>query len=174
MGYAVDAAMAVLARHGIRSAMIDASGDIAVSSPPPGKRGWRIAIGPVRGGPPRAADGQDGTDTTFVELVDAAITTSGDAFQAVEIDGVRYSHIVDPRTGLGVLGPSAVTVIATDCTTADAAATAASVLGPEAGAAFIEGLPGAAARFQWIERSEPRVRATGRWPGEPPRNTGSP
>lgn len=175
MGHAVDAAMEVLARHGIRSAMIDASGDIAVSSPPPGKRGWRIAIGPVRGGRPREADGQDGMgDGEVVELVDASITTSGDAFQAVEIDGVRYSHIVDPRTGVGVSGPSAVTVIAADCTTADAAATAASVMGPEAGASFIEGLPGAAARFQWVERGERRVRPTGRWPGHAPRNTGEP
>jgi len=67
-----------------------------------------------------------------------------------------------------------VTVIAADCTTADAAATAASVLGPEAGASFIEGLPGASARFQWVERGEPRVLPTGRWPGQPPRNTGEP
>lgn len=174
MGHAVDAAMAVLARHGIRSAMIDASGDIAVSSPPPGKRGWRIAIDPVRSGRPREADGSGGMGTTFVELVDAAITTSGDAFQAVEIDGIRYSHIVDPRTGVGVFGPSAVTVIAADCTTADAAATAASVLGPEAGTAFIEELPGAAARFQWVERGEPRALPTGRWPVQPPRNRGEP
>ena len=174
MGHAVDAAMAVLARHGIRSAMIDSSGDIAVSSPPPGKRGWRIAIDPLRGGRPRETDGSGGMGTTFVELVDAAITTSGDAFQAVEIDGARYSHIVDPRNGVGVFGPSAVTVIAADCTTADAAATAASVLGPEAGTAFIEGLPGAAARFQWVERGEPRVLPTGRWPGQPPRNAVEP
>ena len=162
MGYAVDAAMDVLERHGIHSAMIDASGDIAVSSPPPGKRGWRIAIDPLEGG---MDDGE------AVELVDAAVTTSGDAFQAVEIDGVRYSHIVDPRSGLGVAGPAAVTVIAADCTTADAAATAASVLGPEAGSRFIEGLPGAAARFQWIERGKRRVRSTSRWPAQPPRNT---
>lgn len=164
MGYAVDAAMAVLERHGIRSAMIDASGDIAASSPPPGKTGWRIAVEPLQAG---MGDGG------AIELVDAAITTSGDAFQAVEIDGARYSHIVDPRTGVGVVGPSAVSVIAADCTTADAAATAASVLGPEAGSRFIEGLTGAAARFQWVERGEIRTRLTSRWPGQSPRNAGS-
>jgi thiamine biosynthesis lipoprotein len=165
MGHAVDAAMDVLDRHGIRSAMIDASGDIAVSSPPPGKTGWRIAVEPLQGG---MGDGG------AIEIVDAAITTSGDAYQAVEIDGVRYSHIVDPRTGVGVVGPSAVSVIAADCTTSDAAATAASVLGPEAGGRFIEGLPGAAARFQWVERGEIRTRLTSRWPGQSPRNARSP
>jgi len=184
MGLAADAAMRVLHEAGIRSAMIDASGDILVSGPPPGREAWRVRVERLRSGPAGGvapegpADGDHSDEgpelPLIIDLVDAAVTTSGDAFQAVEIDGVRYSHIVDPRTGLGVVGPSAVTVIAADCTTADAAATAASVLGPEAGAAFIEGLPGAAARFQWVERSEPRVRATGRWPGEPPRNTGSP
>lgn len=175
MGHAVDAAMDVLARHGIRSAMIDASGDIAVSSPPPGKRGWRIAVASVGGGRPREAAGHDGTgDVELVELVDAAITTSGDAFQSVEIEGVRYSHIVDPRSGRGVVGFSAVAVIASDCTTADAAATAASVLGPEAGSGFIEELPGAAARFQWVERGESRIRSTSRWPGPASATTASP
>jgi thiamine biosynthesis lipoprotein len=96
MGYAVDRAMEVLTRHGIAAAMIDGSGDIAVSAAPPGTSGWTIAIAPLAGSPPIASES--------LLLANAAVTTSGDAFQAVEIDGVRYSHIVDPLTGLGVVG----------------------------------------------------------------------
>ena len=100
-------------------------------------------------------------------LVNAAVTTSGDARQGVEIDGIRYSHIVDPRTGIGVLGPAAVTVIAADCTTADALATAASVLGPEEGLRAVESEPRAAARFVWFEAGAPREARSSRWPAQP-------
>jgi len=159
MGYAIDRGMEVLAERGIGSAMIDASGDIAVSGPPPGAAAWTIEVAALTGG-------GDGRRPMTLELVDAAVTTSGDAFQAVEIDGVRYSHVVDPRTGLGVTGPAAVTVIATDCTTADAVATAASVLGPEAGLAFVESVPGAAARFVTSTAGEFRETRSSRWPSQ--------
>jgi thiamine biosynthesis lipoprotein len=136
MGYGVDEALKVLKREGIASALIDASGDIGVSNAPPGEKGWHIAIEPPRG---------EGTPSRYVLLVNYAITTSGDAFQAVEIGGVRYSHIVDPRTGLGITGRSAVTVIAPDCITADSYTKPICVLGPEAGFKLIEATPGAAA-----------------------------
>lgn len=128
-GYAVDEGLKILASHGIRSAMIDASGDIAASAAPPCEPGWRIAIIPLN---------PNGKPTQFLYLANAAITTSGGAFQHVEIGGQRYSHIVDPHTGLGQTVPSAVTVYAPDCTTADSLATAVSVLGPTAGIALIE------------------------------------
>jgi thiamine biosynthesis lipoprotein len=154
MGYAADRALGVLADRGIRSAMIDASGDVLVSGPPPGRAGWRIAVAPLR--PGGAAE--------WLELSQAAVTTSGDAYQAVEIEGVRYSHIVDPRTGIGVAGPAAVTVIAPDATTADALATAASVLGHEAGPPLVATFPGCSARFTWRERDATRVQTTPGWP----------
>jgi thiamine biosynthesis lipoprotein len=159
MGYAVDRALGVLAAHGVTRAMIDASGDIAVSGPPPGIAAWRVEVA--------ALAGRDGSEERgVVELLNAAVTTSGDAFQAVEIDGVRYGHIVDPRTGLGVPGPAAVTVIAPDCTTADAVATAASVLGPEAGLALVEAVPGAAARFVAGGPSGRQEFRSSRWPSQ--------
>jgi thiamine biosynthesis lipoprotein len=161
MGYAADAAMAILERHGVRSAMIDASGDIVVSSPPPGRRGWRIAVDALK---PGQADGVAAVLSETLELADTAVTTSGDAHQAVEIDGVRYSHIVDPRTGLGVVGHAAVTVIAPDGATADAVATAASVLGPVGGLRFVESLPGVEARFQQLQEGEVVVVTTAGWP----------
>lgn len=154
MGYAADRALEVLAGRGIRSAMIDASGDVLVSAAPPGRAGWRIAVAPLR--PGGAAE--------WLELSQAAVTTSGDAYQAVEIEGVRYSHIVDPRTGIGVAGPAAVTVIAPDATTADALATAASVLGHEAGPPLVATFPGCSARFTWRERDATRVQTTPGWP----------
>jgi len=136
MGYAVDEALVILTRQGIASALVDASGDIGVSDAPPGERGWRIAIEPPAG---------SGRASRWVSVKDCAITTSGDAFQAVEIDGKRYSHIVDPRTGLGVTGRSAVTVIGPNCITADSYTKPICVLGPEAGFKLIEDTPGAAA-----------------------------
>jgi thiamine biosynthesis lipoprotein len=156
MGYAVDRAMEVLTRHGIAAAMIDGSGDIAVSAAPPGTSGWTIAIAPLAGSPPIASES--------LLLANAAVTTSGDAFQAVEIDGVRYSHIVDPLTGLGVVGPTAVTVIAPDCATADALATAASVLGPQRGLQAVSTTPGCSARFVWSVDGKATEARSPEWP----------
>ena len=155
MGYAADRVFALLASRGIASAMVDASGDVAVSAAPPGTDGWRIEVAPMPGD--RAGQ--------VVVLENAAITTSGDARQFVEIDGRRFSHIVDPRTGLGVAGPAAVTVIAPDCTTADAVATAASVLGHEHGPAMIARFPGVSARFVWLDGETVSDAVTPGWPG---------
>jgi thiamine biosynthesis lipoprotein len=154
MGYAADRAMKVLRDHRITSAMIDASGDILVSAAPPGTDGWRILVAPLR----------PGGEGETITLVHAAVTTSGDAFQSVEIDGVRYSHIVDPRTGIGVRGPAAVTVIAPDATAADALATAANVLGSTHGPPLLKQYPGVSARFVWREGKEIKTSVTPGWP----------
>jgi thiamine biosynthesis lipoprotein len=136
-GYAVDEALAVLAHQGVTRAMIDASGDIVVGDPPPGEEGWKIGIAPVTHA--------KGLPSRFLRLKNASVTTSGDAFQHVEIGGRRYSHIVDPRTGLGLTDQSSVTVIARDGITADSLATAVSVLGPRRGLELIDETEGAAA-----------------------------
>ena len=77
---------------------------------------------------------------------------------------------LDPRTGLGVAGLAAVTVVAPDCTTADAMATAASVLGPEQAAHVIAGLPGCAARFVRQRDGQTHVSKTPRWPSQAPQS----
>ncbi|MCC7085671.1 MAG: FAD:protein FMN transferase [Pirellulales bacterium] len=136
MGYAVDEALKVLKRAGVASAMIDASGDIGTLDAPPGNRGWRIGIAPLSG---------DGPPSRYVSLANMALTNSGDAFQAVELGGQRFSHIVDPHTGLGLVNRSSVVVIAPDCTTADSYATAVAVLGPAQGMKLIDATPGAEA-----------------------------
>jgi len=157
MGYAIDRAMEILLQCEITAAMIDASGDIAVSNPPPDTAGWSISVAPLGHAPGQFVPGQ-------LLLANAAVTTSGDAFQSLEIEGIRYSHIVDPKTGLGVLGPAAVTVIAGDCTTADALATAASVLGPKQGLAVVAETQECAARFVWVQDGKTRESFTARWP----------
>ena len=91
----------------------------------------------------------DSPPERFLELANCAISTSGDAFRGVEIGGVRYSHIVDPKTGVGLKHRSSVTVVAPNCITADALATALSVLGPQQGLAVLKQFPGTHARIVW-------------------------
>ncbi len=128
-GYAIDQALHTLREMGIDRALVNASGDMAATGPPPNKKGWAVAIAPLNPkDPPR----------DFGVLANQALATSGDAFQYVEIDGVRYSHIVDPRTGLGLTERSSVSVLANCCTLADGLASAASVLGPREGLKLIQ------------------------------------
>ena len=134
-GYAADEAMSVLKRHGINRALVAAGGDIVVSQPPPGSRGWVVGISPLKetSDPPKE----------YLLLSNAAVSTSGDKEQNVEIDNVRYSHIVDPHTGLGLTNQIAVTVVAKSGTESDSIATAACVLGPERGLELINSTKGA-------------------------------
>lgn len=129
-GYAVDEALRVLRARGITRALVSGGGDLAVSEAPPGKPGWRIEVPPLEGpgAPPPG----------HVELRHAGLATSGDTFQFVEIGGIRYSHIVDPRTGLGLTDHSLVTVIARDGMTADSLSTALSVQGPAGAAKLVQ------------------------------------
>jgi thiamine biosynthesis lipoprotein len=135
-GYAADRALAVMRTNGIQTALVALAGDIAAGDPPPGRRGWTVAI--LEGGPTGGA-------ATSVLLANRGISTSGDTEQFVQIDDRRYSHILDPRTGLGLEGIEAVTVTASDATTADALATALRVLGPARAAGVLAQFPGAAA-----------------------------
>jgi len=138
-GYAADEALKVLRERGIARALVAASGDMAAGDPPPGAEGWRVEVA--------ALDVPDAPPPEIVLLKNRGIATSGDIFQRVEISGVRYSHILDPRTGIGLTDHSLVTIIAPDGTTADAMATAVSVLGPKEGMKFAESQPGVAAHI---------------------------
>ena len=90
-GYAVDEALAVLRQHGVTHAMVVLGGEIALGDPPPDKPGWFIGIAPLD---------LDAPPKHRLWLSRVAVSTSGDAWQYVEIDGRRYSHVVDPRTGM--------------------------------------------------------------------------
>ncbi|HWE36759.1 MAG TPA: FAD:protein FMN transferase [Isosphaeraceae bacterium] len=138
-GFAAGEAIAALKKEGIDRALVAAEGDIVVSGPPPGAAGWTIAIA----GP----EAREAKPSRWLMLHDRAISTSGDLERFVEIGGVRYSHIVDPKTGAGIVDRASVTVVAPDGATADATATAASVLGPERGLALVDATEGAAGLY---------------------------
>ncbi len=127
-GYAADEALAAIQKCGITRALVRASGDIAVGDPPPDQTGWKIGIAPLN---------PDDEPTRFVRLANRAISTSGDSRQHLVVGGKRYSHIIDPRTGIGVSGRSSVSVIARTGMEADGVATAVSVLGGEQGVALV-------------------------------------
>jgi thiamine biosynthesis lipoprotein len=136
-GYSADAALEVLRQHGVTRGLVAAGGDIAVSGPPPDAEGWTIGIAPL--------EDPDSKPTRYLLLHDAAVSTSGDAEQYVEIDGKRYSHIVDPRTGLGLVGRLSVTVIARRGIDSDSMTKVVCVLGPEKGMKIIDQNPDLAA-----------------------------
>jgi len=146
-GYALDEALRVLAELGIESALVDGGGDIAVGAAPPGAVGWRLAL---------QGAGEDVAPAVLV-LERAAVATSGDAYRHVDVGGVRYSHIVDPATGLGLTDRVTVSVVAGDATTADACASAACVMGLERGLEWIEARPGLEARFTRLENGAVRA-----------------
>lgn len=129
-GYAASEALAALGGLGVRSAMVAISGDLAFSAAPPGTTGWRIALHDLPGEPA-------GVPPT-IELTNAAISTAGPGEQHLVAGGRRYSHIVDPATGMGLTDDLTVTVVATHGLAADGLDTAISVLGVERGLALLD------------------------------------
>ncbi|MHC4375865.1 MAG: family 16 glycoside hydrolase [Planctomycetota bacterium] len=132
-GYACDQAFALLRRLGYPHALVELGGDLFCGSAPPGKSGWRVAAGEA------GADGEH----QILELVDRGVATSGDSEQFIERDGVRYSHIVDPRSGQPVTHGRTVTIVAESAAAADALASACSVLDEADSAALMERFPSA-------------------------------
>lgn len=125
-GYAVDAAIDVLRRAGIKSALVNAGGDMAMIGPRPGKPSWSIGVQD-----PRKPDDRTAMVCTLA-LPACAVATSGNYQRYVEIEGRRFSHIVDPRTGWPCASAPSVTIVSkSSAMAADAWATAASVLPPQ-------------------------------------------
>jgi thiamine biosynthesis lipoprotein len=129
----------VLKAAGIPRALVGGAGDIVVGEAPPDAPGWTIAIAPL--------DPKAGYRPPTLLLKNAAVSTAGDAERFVIIDGHRYSHIINPATGLGVEDRASVTVVAPDGATADALETTVYILGPERGLKLVDETPGAAALF---------------------------
>jgi thiamine biosynthesis lipoprotein len=131
-GYILQEALRTLRLHGVPRALIESGGDIVVGDAPPDRPGWTIEVA-------RA-------DAAFAErasrLTNVALASSGASAQFLEIDGVRYSHVIDPRTGLGVTSSRTARVIADDAATADALATALTVLETSAAGEVLSRFPG--------------------------------
>lgn len=159
-GYACDEAVKVLRAKGCPRALVAGSGDMTAGDPPPGRTGWRVEVPGLDAEPPA-----EKPPAIVVDLANAAIATSGDRFQRLEIGGKRYSHVLDVRTGMPLTDHSLVSVIAPDGMTADSLATAVSVLGPAAGIDIIGKTPGAAARFQRQPAGKVEVIESAGWAG---------
>lgn len=116
-GFAEDEMMKVLKQNGIKSALIEAGGNILVSnSPKNSPQGWEIII-----------------NNKKYFLKNCGVSTSGDAYQFVEIDGKKYAHILDPKTGIGFAEPHQISIIAKDGTTSDWISTALYLMPQEKG-----------------------------------------
>ena len=138
-GYAVDRAVARLRRAGVRAALVDACGSTLYAlGAPPGADGWTIPLrDPVRSG----AVAMD------VRLRDRALAVSGSAERMFEAGGVRYAHILDPRSGRPVSGVLMTAVLAPDATIADVLSTATFVSGVEASRTRLARHPGVQAHI---------------------------
>jgi thiamine biosynthesis lipoprotein len=144
-GYACDRALAILKRRGLARALVNTGGGMAFGDPPPGKMGWNIQV----------AD----TDEVLV-LSNCGVATSGDWERFVTVDGKRYSHIVDPKTGLGLTNRALVTVVAPTGMAADALTKCVMVPGAERGLRLAESLPGTQAWMRWEEGGLVRTAQT--------------
>ncbi|MCA9132675.1 MAG: FAD:protein FMN transferase [Planctomycetales bacterium] len=155
-GYIADEAYELLRAADLSCCLVNISGNMRAGDAPPSRSGWRIEIAPLE---------KDGPPLRRVEIVQQAIATSGDLWQFSLIDGQRRSHILDPRTGYGVLGPRCATAIAPTATDADALATAACIGGFEQGRRWADSLPGGQLLVADKSTSETlRVQATEGFP----------
>ncbi len=129
-GFAADRVVDILRKHNIKSAIINIAGEVYAIGKSPKNRPWVVGIKHPR---------QDGV-IEKVGLVDCALSTSGDYEKFFIVDGVRYAHIIDPKTGYPARDFASVTIIAENTTFADGIATAVSVMGAEKGKKFLDSL----------------------------------
>jgi thiamine biosynthesis lipoprotein len=160
-GFAADEAIRTMRKLNVQRCLVNAGGDIAMGEPPQQQTGWRIGVAPLEA---------DDPPSRFLRLSNCGIATSGDAWQSVEIGGKRYSHIVDPRTGIGVVDRSSVTVVARDCMTADSLASAVSVLGPRQGIELVEQTCGASCLIVHVEEGTVKTHQSRRFPASEPKD----
>jgi thiamine biosynthesis lipoprotein len=132
--YAADRVVELCCAGGARHGMVDLGGDLAVIGPHPDGKPWVVGIRD-----PRAPQGA----MASVRLDGSAIATSGDYERCMVVDGVRYTHVLDPRTGWPVTGMRSVSVVADRCLVAGTATTVAMLLGASEGARWLDelGLP---------------------------------
>lgn len=133
-GYGIDQATETLLSRGAKEAMVDIGGDMRVVGRAGDDKPWKIGI--------RCPEGAEEYCPIYLALQDIAVATSGDYARGYVIDGKRYSHIIDPRTGKPVPNVPSVTVIAQDAATADALATGITVMGSEKAMEMVESMKG--------------------------------
>jgi thiamine biosynthesis lipoprotein len=134
--YAVDRVVALCRAEGLRSGLVNLGGDLAAIGPRPDGAPWRIGIQHPRGG-----------FAATLQLDGGALATSGDYARCIEIDGLRYGHIVDPTSGRPVRHLASVSVVAELCVVAGSASTIA-MLREQEGPAWLAGL---GVPHRWID-----------------------
>jgi len=138
-GYAIDRAVEAMQKSGATGGMVDVGGDIrCFGTPPRRNKYWRIGVQD-----PNVTDEDIGIGEPLLvlKLTNAAVATSGGYRRFALIEGKKYSHIIDAKLGSSAAEFASVTIISKDAITADALATAVSVMGPETGLALIETMP---------------------------------
>ncbi|RXM45433.1 thiamine biosynthesis protein ApbE [Flavobacterium sp. YO64] len=131
-GYAAEMAKQILIKHNVQSGIINASGDLSAWGLQPDGRKWTIGVADPDS--PNAA-------FSYMEISNKAVATSGNYEKFVTIDGKKYSHTIDPKTGLPITGIKSVTIIASNAEFADAMATPIAVMGIKAGLFLIDQIP---------------------------------
>ena len=134
-GYAADRAKALLQRAGVKSGVINASGDLITWGAQPSGKPWTVGI---------ASPSQSRTPFSFLEVSNNAVATSGNYEKYAVVNGKRYSHTIDPKTGFPVSGIKSVTIICPSAELADALATPVMVMGCKAGLNLINQMKGVA------------------------------
>jgi FAD:protein FMN transferase len=133
--YAVDIVSLMAKDHGIANALVDFGHDIRASGAPPGRPAWHIGLEDPK---------KPGTTWSSIGLTGKSIASSGDYIRSFTVDGRRFGHIIDPRTGWPVAnGCTQATVIAGTCLQAGMLSTSAFIAGVEAGLELIRSCPGA-------------------------------
>lgn len=119
-GYAAEQAVRYLRQRGFPQCLVALAGDVAAGEAPPGRQGWRVEVSR------RQSPGHTGpaAELLAVWLVNQSISTSGDSEQFIELGGRRYTHMLDPSTGLGSPGGVTITVISPRGAIADSLSTA--------------------------------------------------
>lgn len=131
-GYAADKCRQHMKALGVQAGIVNASGDLTTWGSQPDGTPWRIGVtNPFRRSRPAA----------ILEMYTGAVTTSGDYEKYVEINGKRYSHIINPKTGMPSFGLTSVTVIGPDAETCNGFSTAIMVLGKKRGLQLINKYP---------------------------------
>lgn len=159
-GFGVDQACAALDRLGIEDYMVEVGGELRCKGTAAEGRAWRIGIDAPREGALPGASLQ-----TVLAPGDRAVATSGDYRNWREVDGVRLSHTIDPRDGRPTAHALAsVSILAADCMTADALATACMTLGPDGALELVEATAGAEALLVVRVDEDFASRRSSGWP----------
>lgn len=127
-GYAADRARLILEQNGVAGGVVNAAGDLTTWGTQPNGKPWTVGIAD-----PNAAQ----HPFSYADISNMAVATSGNYEKYVTIDGKKYSHTIDPKTGLPVSGIKSVTIICSNTELADALATPVTVMGIKAGLALI-------------------------------------